>query len=143
MGINLIESQRRAVVEEAKSWLGTPYRLNGEEKYSGVDCQRLIVACYRAAGVPMDLELPSYSSWSDALAAHRRDKGGLARLREFMNEIEIPNPGDVALATLHGVYIHAAIVIRWPQVLHTMRVVSISSFKMRDKVKFLSPKSWR
>jgi NlpC/P60 family putative phage cell wall peptidase len=44
-------AQRRLVVEEARSWLGTPYRVAANVKGAGIDCAMILIEVYAAAGV--------------------------------------------------------------------------------------------
>lgn len=151
-----VSIQRQAAVEEARTWIGTPYQLNGAEKGVGVDCQHLIVAVYRAVGLPMPSGSlrrtaptggPRCASWVEAVEAYRDAPTGLDRVAGFINEIETPQPGDTALFGFWGTYVHAGIVVRWPaEVIHAVRVVSAGDVSAgmfsRRPMKFLSPKSW-
>jgi cell wall-associated NlpC family hydrolase len=148
MGLRPAESiQRQAVIGEACTWFGTPYQLHSAEKGVGVDCQQLVVIAYRTVGLPMASDTPRHKSWVEAVQAHRGEAGGLAYLAEYMNEVETPQPGDTALFEFWGAFIHSAIVVRWPTIVHQVRTVSISDYKaeriLRNRqIKFLSPKSW-
>lgn len=42
---------RARIVEEARSWLGTPYHHHAMVKGAGVDCAMLLVAVYGAVGL--------------------------------------------------------------------------------------------
>ena len=42
---------RQRIVEEARSWLGTPYHHQAMVKGAGVDCAMILVAVYRAVGL--------------------------------------------------------------------------------------------
>jgi cell wall-associated NlpC family hydrolase len=151
-----VSIQRQAAVDEARTWIGTPYQLNGAEKGVGVDCQHLIVAVYRAVGLPMPsgglrrtapIGGPRCASWVEAVEAYRDAPIGLDRVAGFINEIETPQPGDTALFGFWGTYVHAGIVVRWPaEVIHAVRFVSAGDVSAgmfsRRPMKFLSPKSW-
>lgn len=49
--------QSKALLSEAKTWIGTPYKYGGEDK-SGVDCSGLVVKVYKSA---LDIKLPRNS----------------------------------------------------------------------------------
>lgn len=53
-----LESTSRALLSEAKKWLGTPYKYGGEDK-SGVDCSGLVLSVFRDA---LNIKLPRSSS---------------------------------------------------------------------------------
>ena len=53
-----MESSSRALLTEAKKWLGTPYKYGGEDK-SGVDCSGLVLNVFRNA---LNIKLPRSSS---------------------------------------------------------------------------------
>lgn len=50
--------QSNALLDEARRWLGTPYKYGGEDK-RGVDCSGLVINVYRSA---LDIKLPRSSS---------------------------------------------------------------------------------
>lgn len=41
-----LEKTQRTIVEEAMSWLGTPYRYAGEEKGKGADCSGMVMKVF-------------------------------------------------------------------------------------------------
>ncbi len=44
-------SERRAIVREAMTWLGTPYVSNGAVKGAGVDCGMILVRVFSDCGI--------------------------------------------------------------------------------------------
>lgn len=50
--------QSHALLSEAKSWIGTPYKYGGEDK-RGVDCSGLVLKVYKSA---LDIKLPRNSA---------------------------------------------------------------------------------
>jgi cell wall-associated NlpC family hydrolase len=65
------------VVQEAKSWLGTPYVWGGESRY-GVDCSGLVKAVFRNLGV----SLP-HSTWGQI---------------DYGTSVAQPGPGDLVFS---------------------------------------------
>ncbi|MCM1077720.1 MAG: NlpC/P60 family protein [Bacteroides sp.] len=53
-----LPAESNALLTEAKSWIGTPYKYGGEDKH-GVDCSGLVVSVYRSA---LDIKLPRSSN---------------------------------------------------------------------------------
>ncbi len=53
-----LDSSSKALLLEAKRWLGTPYKYGGEDK-GGVDCSGLVLSVYRNA---LNIKLPRSSS---------------------------------------------------------------------------------
>lgn len=69
--------QSHALLREAKSWIGTPYKYGGEDK-RGVDCSGLVLNVYRSA---LDIKLPrssrEQSSYCSPLAKDKLMPGDL------------------------------------------------------------------
>lgn len=110
--------QREVVVNEAATWLGTPFHLNAHVKGAGVDCAWLLVMCYAAAGVPMPHELDiAQRNWH----LHKDDERYITQISKWMHVVETPKLGDTVLFKIGRAYGHSAIVIQWPHVLvHVM-----------------------
>lgn len=79
---------RFQLVEEARTWAGTPYRHQGRVKGVGVDCAGLIVCVMRALGLPaIDMEgyarrpdgtlLDHVRSQTDAVAPGEHEAGDI------------------------------------------------------------------
>ena len=111
-----VPESRAAVVAEAKSWIRTPFHLHSRNKGVGIDCARRVVACYAAAGVALDLELPEHTSRDWFM--HHEDTRFIDRVRLFGHEVEKPLPGDLAIYQIGLSWAHGAIVIDWPQAIH-------------------------
>lgn len=75
------------VVEEARSWAGTPFRHQGRLKGLGVDCAGFVALVAKGAG--LDVEIP---------ANYRpREDGSVMRelLDKHMKHVKKAQPGDV------------------------------------------------
>lgn len=131
-----IEKQRQAIVNEAKTWIGTPFLHARNVKGAGADCQSIISNSF---GLVFNTQIiiPSYSSqWH----LHSGDDGDITELyieSLFKNNcVEISagrtnvepydekffidaslQKGDIVLARMGRTYCHGAIVVDWPTVI--------------------------
>lgn len=126
---------RRRVVDEALSWVGTPYHHAASVKGAGVDCAHLLIEVYHTAGVAERTDPGFYRSGLSLLKRgerlYMRIVSGLATQQP---PGATPLPGDVALFQFIHVT-HGAIVLKWPYVIHAyvpaLRVV-ISNIAQDD-----------
>lgn len=112
--MNTLEQQR--VVDEALSWVGTPWRHAARQKGHGVDCGQLLIAVYGAAGMVGMVPVDQYpQDW----ALHRSEEKFLSIVERYaVKVVGAVEPGDVALFRYGRCLSHAAIVIAWPKVVH-------------------------
>src|SRR6516162_9227203 len=91
------EEQRAAVIREAESWIGTPYRSGADVKHAGVDCGMLLVRCFVDAGVlaPFDPR-PYPEQWHIHQAAEKYMGWVMQMGRELGPEDEVKT-ADVVL----------------------------------------------
>lgn len=106
--------QRAAVVEEAKTWIGTPYRGWSCLKGCGVDCGQLIYGVYRAVGLVPVVELPK--DYSLQVAMHRASTEYIGLVDQYFRDIPESEalPGDVVVYKLGHAFAHAALIVSWP-----------------------------
>lgn len=117
-----ISEQRAAVVEEAMTWLRTPYHPQARVKglNGGVDCVTLLTEVYSRAGVVGDIVLPHYPpDWH----LHKKAEVYLRGILEYARELdpcEDALPGDIVMGRFGLALSHAAIISGngWPQVIH-------------------------
>lgn len=88
--------KRAAIVEEARSWLGTPYRHQASLKGAGCDCLGLVRGVWRGLIGPEPEVPPAYTpDWAEALG----EETLMAAARRHL--IEIPtgaaHSGDVLI----------------------------------------------
>lgn len=102
-------SEREAVVQEALSWLGTPYHHQAAIKGVGVDCAMLLVAVYGARRlIPPELDPRPYSpEWH----LHRGEEIFLGWLQQCGERVDAPAAGDVAVWRFGRTFSHGAIVV--------------------------------
>lgn len=106
---------RLRVIEEAASWLGTPYHTNGDVKGAGVDCGMILIRVYSDAGVIEAFDPRPYpAQWSFT----QRTERYLDLIQGFAAEVEVPLPADVALFQVGHCWGHGAIVTSWPMLIH-------------------------
>lgn len=106
---------RQAVIDEAQTWLTTPFHHMACLKGAGVDCLGLIYGVYRAVGLVGEVKIPFYRP--DQFQ-HRGEETYLKGLLQHGRIVEQPEPGDVVLFKYGRVFWHGAIVVDWPRLIH-------------------------
>jgi cell wall-associated NlpC family hydrolase len=112
-----VNKQRIAVVAEAESWIGTPYRTAQRVKGpgGGVDCLTLVAEIYERAGIIAHYEVPYYpADWH----LHRGVERYLDGVLEHTREVAAPEPGDIVLFRFGRCFAHGGIVTTWPRLIH-------------------------
>lgn len=109
---------RDDVIEEAKTWLGTPYHSGARIKGVGVDCGQYLIGAYEAAGVlPIDGCNPG--TYSPEWHLHRSEEKYLSWIQKYCNvQTGEPQPGDIAVFRFGRCVSHAGIVLAWPTIIH-------------------------
>lgn len=120
-----VDQQRDRIVREARSWIGTPYRLGARVKGAGADCATLLLEVYRACGLITDDELGVFAGdwW-----LHTTEERYLLRVLRHAHLVaetiayrsSIACPGDIVLARAakSRLYNHGGIVTAWPLLVH-------------------------
>jgi cell wall-associated NlpC family hydrolase len=114
----LTAEQRTEIVRAAKEWLGTPYHHHARVKGVGADCAMFPLEVYRQCGLlPLDYRPPHYSvQWH----LHRSEELYLKEVEKFCIAIAgLPQPGDFVVFRFGRAYSHGAIVLHWPQIIHS------------------------
>ena len=108
---------RQRIVEEARSWLGTPYHHQAMVKGAGVDCAMILVAVYRAVGlIPAGFDPRPYpQDWH----LHRDAERYLGNITRFCCEVESPQVGGIAVWRFGRTFSHGGICIGGNQVIHS------------------------
>jgi cell wall-associated NlpC family hydrolase len=99
--------QRRAVVDEARSWLGTPYHNQGDIKGVGVDCGMLLVRVFVDSGLCEPFDPRPYA---DDWYLHRSEERYLGFIFDRTKEVAWPSPGDVMVFRYGRCYSHGGVV---------------------------------
>lgn len=109
-------STRAVVLAEARSWLGTPYHHQGRIKGAGVDCAMILVDIYHTCGLIPDIDPKPYPrDWH----FHRDEERYLGWVKQYAHEVAVPKPGDVALFQFGRCISHGAVVVAWPEIIHS------------------------
>ena len=107
----MIAHDRRAVVAEALTWIGTPYHHHARIKGVGTDCAQILCAVYEACGLVEHVETGFYPpDWH----LHRGEEMYAAWLSRYCTRLPdtaAPQPGDVSLFKFGRCYSHGAIVV--------------------------------
>jgi cell wall-associated NlpC family hydrolase len=108
---------RQDAVNEALTWLGTPYHHHGRVKGVGVDCGQILIAVYSAVGKTQARTIEYAHDWH----LHHGEEQFLAFLDSFgAHEITTaPQPGDIAVYKFGRCFSHGAIVIDARTVVHS------------------------
>jgi cell wall-associated NlpC family hydrolase len=113
-----MDQLRQKVVDEAKTWLRTPWMHEARIKGAGVDCAMFIKEVFVSVGLVPQFDVGSYpTDWM----LHRSEERFLFWLDQYGTPIESPLPGDVAVWRHGRTYSHGAIVLDWPLVIHAYR----------------------
>lgn len=133
--------ERAAVVDEAMSWLRTPYANSQNVKGHGVDCARFPLAVYTAVGIIPPTEVPTYPpDWN----MHRNDEIYLDWVTKFATEFgqkragsydivgRAPLPGDFVLWRWGRTYSHGGIVTAGTQIIHSVRNIGVTLDDMQS-----------
>jgi cell wall-associated NlpC family hydrolase len=112
------EAARAAIVAEALTWRGTPFHDRAWVKGAGVDCLNFIIKVYAAVGLIEDFEPPPYSAqWFQ----HRDESLFVNGLRERAHQVQMAQPGDVAMFSFGRHVSHGAIVIDHYTMVHAYK----------------------
>jgi len=113
---------RERVIEEAKSYIGTPFHHNQCVKGAGIDCLWLLVACYRTIGiVPANFNPGFYPhDWH----LHKQEERYLKGVEQYAQRLvngTPPQPGDIALYKIGKCVSHGGIIIGDGLIVHANR----------------------
>lgn len=106
---------RALVVEEAITWLNTPYHPHARIKHHGVDCAMLLAEVYHNAGVIQHVD-PGY--YSPQFGLHRSEEVFERFVLEHGEETDDPQPGDCVLFKYGRCYSHGGIMVTPTKLIH-------------------------
>ena len=103
------------IVEEAKTWLGTPFHHRAIIKGVGVDCAHFLIGVYSSLGIVQKFEPADYPpDWH----LHQGAEKFLGYIKERATRVHDPQPGDVVMFKFGRCASHSAIVVEWPRIIH-------------------------
>ncbi|SHM10687.1 hypothetical protein SAMN05216428_1144 [Nitrosospira sp. Nsp11] len=122
-----MSGKRVAIVDQAMTWLKTPWHHQGRVKGAGVDCAYFLVEVFADAGLIPRIDLGEYPpDWH----IHRDEPRFLNVLKNYADLTEQdPLPGDIAMFRFGRTASHGSIVVEWPLIIHAYkdeRMVTIS-----------------
>jgi hypothetical protein len=141
-------SAQRRVVEEARSWIGTPYKSRACVKGVGVDCFTIQVAVLKAA-LNREIAIPHYPpDWFKHTEIDHYKYLVLRYARQLTQEMprtELQAPGNLVMVKIGRTFCHTGIITCWPLVVHATVPYVIESdalnspeFRYRE-LEFYSP----
>lgn len=121
------------VVEESYKWLGTPYHPHARVMGAGVDCAQFLIAVYEGCGILKCSEItPGY--YSQEWHLHRSEEVYLEWIRRYCREVPVcsASPGDIAVFQYGRCVSHAAIVTKWPYIIHSYINIGVCDMLIWD-----------
>lgn len=125
---DLEKTQRAAVIAEARSWIGTPFRWRAAVKgpQGGADCASFIAAVYKNAGVFDEKDAQIYvppqfgMNQPDEIYLLYVQKHAAEISAERGGTVDTPEPADFLIVKPPRArsFWHGAIVEEWPWVIH-------------------------
>lgn len=130
------QQQRLGVVQEALTWLGTPWHHQGRVRGAGVDCGMFLLEVYESAGVMPHHEPETYpADWF----LHRGNEIYFDHFAKHSRPIEGPPlPGDMVLLRVARCIAHGAIVVAWPKVVHAHGLAGVIEDNAEQTIEFTS-----
>ena len=113
-----MDAWRSAVLQEAATWIGTPWIHRAKIKGAGVDCAQFLIGAFCGAGVIEPFDTGDYPiDWM----LHREEERFIGWIERYMEPTNSPQPADVAVWKYGRAFSHAAIVVEWPRIIHSFR----------------------
>jgi cell wall-associated NlpC family hydrolase len=121
------EEIRKRLVEEAKSWIGTPYHHEARVKGAGVDCGMLLLEVFERVGLAPHV-VPMH--YGPDFMMNRSEEWYVGLIMVYADEIFSPPyfPGDVIVMKNGRIFSHGGIVIEWPLIVHASAPDRIVTF---------------
>ena len=111
-------TERRAVVAEAMSWIGTPYHHHARIKTVGVDCAQILCAVFEAVGLVEHVDTGVYpTDWH----LHRNEEIYSAWLERYCTRLpdgQAAQPADIALFQFGRCFSHGGIHVDGGLIVH-------------------------
>ena len=126
--------RRAALVAEAMSWMGTPFRAYTAVRGGGVDCVSLCLAMYQAVGFLPVLTLPQYRVGAGAHAEDSQLEKVIREIGRFAGGTPAPPymVGDLLGFNLGRVCHHAGVVVNETEFIHARRGYGVALGSLAD-----------
>jgi cell wall-associated NlpC family hydrolase len=100
-------SQRQHVLDEARTWLGTPYHHKGRSKGVGVDCGGILYEVFKDHIIGWS-DFPSFypEDWAMHKDANERY---VEFLGPFFNEVKAPKPASIVVFRYGRAFSHGTL----------------------------------
>lgn len=109
------EGERRRVIAEALTWVGTPFRHCADVKGGGVDCAMLLRRTFiDALGMDIADPRPYPPRWH----LYQDGERFLAGILAHAKEVETPRPGDVLIYRFGRCFSHGALFLGDRKIVH-------------------------
>jgi hypothetical protein len=117
------QEQRAEVVRVALEWKGTSFQHSQRIKGVAADCETFLCGVYEEAGVFVARDIPFVpAQWflntREELYLNYLSKYATEYSYAFRRDQPPPQPGDIVCVKHRWVHSHAAIVVKWPMVIH-------------------------
>ena len=100
---------KQLIVDEARTWINTPYHHHAHVKGVGVDCAQLVYEVARNVGIVIHKELPD--DYSQEWNIHNREERMLNYMEELGCRLTLtPAPGDIVAFKVGRAYGHVGIL---------------------------------
>jgi len=111
----MMDPRRQSLIDEAKTWLNTPWHHEGRIKGAGVDCGQILIEIYANCGL---IERPAVDSYPRDWALHRSEERYLYVVEQYCHAVNSPGPGDIVVYRNGRSFSHGGIVVAWPLIIH-------------------------
>lgn len=125
-------TDQKRIVDEARSWIGTPFYPHGRTKGVGVDCVQLAREVYTACGMVDPTEFESYKmADGETLAASKVLRWLYGHVAEFV-PTDGPLPGRLVTLKVGRVTHHVGIVTGGRTFVQAVMKYGVREFDLTD-----------
>lgn len=103
------------ILEEARTWIGTPYHHRGMAKGAGVDCGSFLYMLFSAAGLEMQ---PFPSDYPPDWCLHRDDERYLDFIKPYTIEVSQAEVAGIVVFRYGRAYSHGGLITADRTVIH-------------------------
>lgn len=112
------QEQRQRVIDEAMTWLGTPWHHAARIKGAGVDCAMFLAEVYHAAGLLPRIDPGEYPmDWM----MHRDEERFLSWVEQYAKIKKSPKRGDMVIFRFGRTFSHGGVLLDDERIIHAYR----------------------